>query len=107
MAWLWRGPLPLTPSPTHLVTSQTPCALPLHASATPQRGIDKEKKLGAKLNLKEKKQVKIHGILRIGYRYPATWYRYPRVQACLDHAMAWARRDPRPKTAPLPCPSHA
>ncbi|MED6195482.1 hypothetical protein PIB30_038267 [Stylosanthes scabra] len=64
------------------------------------KGIDKEKKLGAKHNLKEKKKVKIHGILRIGYRYPATWYRYLRVQARLDHAMAWARRDPRPKTAP-------
>ncbi|MED6145878.1 hypothetical protein PIB30_029257 [Stylosanthes scabra] len=30
-----------SPSPTHLVTSQTPCALPLHASATPQRGANK------------------------------------------------------------------
>ncbi|MED6115073.1 hypothetical protein PIB30_086689 [Stylosanthes scabra] len=62
--------------------------------------IDKEKKLGAKHNLKEKKQVKIHGVLRIGYRYPATWYRYPMVQARLDHVQAWARRDPRPKMAP-------
>ncbi|MED6174786.1 hypothetical protein PIB30_072299, partial [Stylosanthes scabra] len=60
-------------------------------------GIDKEKKVGAKHNLKEKEQVKIHGILRIGYRYPATWYRYPRIQARLDHVQAWPKRDPRPK----------
>ncbi|MED6139771.1 hypothetical protein PIB30_087056 [Stylosanthes scabra] len=76
-------------------------------------GIDKEKKLGAKHNLKEKKQVKIHGVLRIGYRYPATWYRYPmvqarldHVQARLDHVQARPRHDPSPNhvmTAPPPC----
>ncbi|MED6158570.1 hypothetical protein PIB30_033892 [Stylosanthes scabra] len=63
-------------------------------------GIDKEKKLGAKHNLKEKKQVKIHRVLRIGYRYPATWYRYPRGQARLDHVQAWPRHDPKAQMAP-------
>ncbi|MED6163620.1 hypothetical protein PIB30_081714, partial [Stylosanthes scabra] len=69
------------------------------------KGIDKEKKLGAKHNLKEKKQVKIHGVLRIGYRYPTTWYRYPMVQARLDHVQARPRHDPSPNhamTAPPP-----
>ncbi|MED6158593.1 hypothetical protein PIB30_034141 [Stylosanthes scabra] len=68
-------------------------------------GIDKEKKLGAKHNLKEKKQVKIHGVLRIGYRYPVTWYRYPMVQSHLDHVQARPRHNPSPNhamTAPPP-----
>ncbi|MED6206532.1 hypothetical protein PIB30_027756 [Stylosanthes scabra] len=40
-------------------------------------GIDKEKKLGAKDNLKKKKQVKNYRVFEEGYRYLASGYRYP------------------------------
>ncbi|MED6190563.1 hypothetical protein PIB30_107111, partial [Stylosanthes scabra] len=41
----------------------------------------KEKKLGAKYNLKKEEELKNQGIFEDEYRYPATWYRYPRRQA--------------------------
>ncbi|MED6200751.1 hypothetical protein PIB30_088308 [Stylosanthes scabra] len=45
----------------------------------------KEKKLGAKHNLMKEEELKNQGIFEDGYRYPATWYRYPRDKLTPSH----------------------
>ncbi|MED6171004.1 hypothetical protein PIB30_036657 [Stylosanthes scabra] len=61
-----------------------------------QLGNYKEKKLGAKHNLKKEEELKNQGNFKAGYRCPATWYRYPRRKPTPNHVQAWTRRDPRP-----------
>ncbi|MED6195011.1 hypothetical protein PIB30_034036 [Stylosanthes scabra] len=56
----------------------------------------KEKKLRAKHNLKKEEELMNQGNFKAGYRYPATWYRYPRRKPTPNHVQAWIRRDPRP-----------
>ncbi|MED6128790.1 hypothetical protein PIB30_101335, partial [Stylosanthes scabra] len=60
------------------------------------KGNYKEKKLGAKHNLKKEEELKNQGNFKAVYRYPATWYRYPRRKPTPNHVQAWIRRDPRP-----------
>ncbi|MED6139959.1 hypothetical protein PIB30_088688 [Stylosanthes scabra] len=57
-----------------------------HADFT---GNYKEKKLGAKHNLKKEEELKNQGNFKAGYRYP-------RRKPTPNHVQAWIGRDPRP-----------
>ncbi|MED6206531.1 hypothetical protein PIB30_027755 [Stylosanthes scabra] len=80
-----RGPFPL-PSPSHAKADKQTLKFGVERSLLllqgnsenrDIKGIDKEKKLGAKDNLKKKKQVKNYRVFEEGYRYLASGYRYP------------------------------
>ncbi|MED6152378.1 hypothetical protein PIB30_091495 [Stylosanthes scabra] len=67
-----------------------------HAGTWLPPGNYKEKKLGAKHNLKEEEELKNQGNFKAGYRYHVAGYRYPRRKPTPNHVQAWIRRDPRP-----------